>query len=722
MIKIPLRFLRNRKGALAVWMCLISWICHSQTGDTVKILPVDTVKKVIPIREVIVIGSKPSRANNTYNYDLKDIKPLVTVMGETDVLRYIGTLPGVSQGLEGGLGFFVRGSNSSNNRIEMDQVPVYGSAHLFGLFSVFSPDIVENVSFRTGKIPASSGDLLASLTQISTRIPPLDKYKGNFSISPFMLSGALSGPILKDKLSFQIAGRYSLLGAEIKILKSMAKMEGEFYPEVADLYGGLYYKINDKNSLSLSGYYSNDYFRYRFADENQDNTIEENWSNKIFRLSWDSRINPHWQMRIMAYTNGFFSQRGQNNIHVSLNVETPKNDFRLRTLLNETAAQINFNYQKDNLKADIGIQGKLQNIAPASEKFYVGNTGDKQGIHVDETFNSNIASVYGNWEYTFSILTPSIGYRGTFYQTKNYHAWDNNIRLALAIAMSKTTGLELSYDQFSQFHHIVEGLPVGWSLDMIFPADSVFVPEKAQQYYLGGFWTNKQFLLSSGLYYKQMTNLVSYINAINVFGIQYSDRTTEIDSGKGDSYGLEFRAERKGEDWNAALSYTLSKTDRLFDKINNGKKFPFKFDRRHILNLTGQVLTRKRKSSEQHFNLSAAFSSGNHITLPVGMYQGIIPPAWDRMVGPYIPPQMRDNIYNRQLMSDVNGYTLPNYFRIDIGYSFMRTGKRFTKELAFGLFNVLNRQNPYLIFYGENQWKQLSIFPIIPSIKWTLSF
>jgi hypothetical protein len=294
--------------------------------------------------------------------------------------------------------------------------------------------------------------------------------------------------------------------------------------------------------------------------------------------------------------------------------------------------------------------------------------------------------------------------------------------MALTVDISKNTGLELSYDQFSQFHHVVEGLPVGWSLDMIFPADSMASPEKAQQYYMGGLWTNNEFQISSGIYYKQMDNLVSYINAVNIFGIQYSDRTNEVAVGKGDSYGWEFRAERRGEDWNAALSYTLSKTDRLFNEINNGKKFPFKFDRRHILNFTGQALTRKRKSSEQHFNLSASFSSGHYLTLPIGMYEGIIPPAWNRVAGPYIPPQMSDHIYYRQLMSDVNGYTLPYYMRIDLSYSFLHTGKRFTKELVIGLFNVLNRQNPYLIFYDDNQWKQLSIFPIIPSIKWSLNF
>lgn len=692
---------------------------HAQSGDSVKIVPIDTMKRVVSIKEVTVMGTKATRANNTYDYDLKDIKPLVTVLGETDVLRYIGTLPGVSQGMEGGLGFFVRGSNSSNNRIELDQVPVYGVAHLFGLFSTFSPDIVETVNFRSGKIPALSGDLLASLTQISTLIPQIDKYKGNFSVSPFMVDGALSIPVLKDKLSFQIAGRFSLLGTEIKLVKSLTDMEGEFYPEVADLFAKLYYKVNDKNSISIYGYYSNDYYKYRFLDIYQDNTIEENWGNKITRVSWDSKIDSYWQMHVIAYYNSFVSQRRQNYKDEN---DILKNELRLQTLLNEKTAQITFNYQKNSNKINFGLQGKLQNIKPASEKYYVENSSDNDNFSSGESFNSGILSVFGDWENTYSIFTPSIGYRGTFYRMENYNTWDNNIRMALAIKLSKKTGLELSYDQFSQFHHVVEGLPVGWSLDMIFPADGMWDPEKAQQYYLGGLWTNNTFLLSSGIYYKQMDNLVSYINAINIFGIQYSDRANEIAVGKGDSYGWEFRAERKGEDWNAALSYTLSKTDRLFDKINDGKKFPFKFDRRHILNFNGQVLTRKRKSSEQHFNLLTSFSSGHHLTLPVGIYEGIVPPAWDRMTGIYIPPQMKDNVYYRQLMSDVNGYMLPYYLRIDIGYSFLHKGKRFTKELAFGFFNVLNRQNPYLIFYDEDQWKQLSIFPIIPSIKYSLNF
>ncbi|GHT65279.1 TonB-dependent receptor [Bacteroidia bacterium] len=703
---------------IVAFLHLFLFTGNAQNSDTITVFSKDTLKTVGFIKPVTIVGTKPARGNNTYRFDIKDVKPLITVIGETDVLRYIGTLPGVSQGMEGGLGFFVRGSNNSNNRIELDNVPVYGSAHLFGLFSIFPADIVEDVHFRSGKIPASSGDLLASLTQISTITPQTDKYKGNFSISPFMTGGSLSGPILKDRLSFQVAGRFSLLGAELKLAKSIFEMEGEVYPEVADLYAGLHYRINNENSISASGYYSNDYFKYQYVNEYNDNKTEENWGNKIFRLSWDSRINTDWQMNVMAYYNSFLSGRRQQ-YHAD---DEQKNDLRLQTLLNEISAQATINYDKENIKTNFGFQGKSQKIQPASEKFYIGTNGDNNRFNFNDSFTSGIVSVFGDFGYTYKFLTPSVGYRGTFYGMGDYKTWDNNIRLALSVETSKETGLELSYDQFSQFHHIVEGLPVGWSLDMIIPADRMSAPEKAQQYYAGGFWTNKKYLFSFGGYYKQMNNLVSYVNAINLFGVQYSNWTNEIAVGTGESYGMEFHAEKKGEDWNVALSYTLSKTNRLFDEINDGKKFPFKFDRRHIFNFTGQVLTRKRKSGEQHFNISAAFSSGHNMTLPIGMYKGIEPPAWNRMSGVYVPPSERDNIYSRQLMSDINDYTLPYYFRIDAGYSFLHTGKYFTSEFVVGLFNILNRQNPYLVFYDEGQWKQLSIFPIIPSIKYALSF
>jgi len=170
------------------------------------------------------------------------------------------------------------------------------------------------------------------------------------------------------------------------------------------------------------------------------------------------------------------------------------------------------------------------------------------------------------------------------------------------------------------------------------------------------------------------------------------------------------------------LSYTLSKTNRKYAGINGGQAFPFKFDRRHILNLTGQMRVKQGLKSSRHLNFSFAFSSGHRVTIPIGMYKGIEPPFWLQQAASYIPPKEQENALYRQLMSKTNGYTLPCYFRIDIGYNIHKKHKRTATDLDIGIFNILNRKNPYLIFYEDDQWKQLSIFPVIPSVKWRLSF
>lgn len=696
--------------------CLYVFCGHAQSNEN-NFTHQDSIKHHL-LNEVTVMGTTNVRRNNTYSYLLKEVKPLVSVVGETDVLRYIGTLPGVSQGMEGGLGFFVRGSNSGNNRIELDNVPVYGSAHLFGLFSVVPSDVVENVTFRDGKLPASSADFLSSLTSISTIQPNTEKYKGNLSVSPFMAGISLNGPIIKNKLSFQVAGRMSLLRPEIQLVKKITNMEGDVLPEVADLYVKLHYRLNNQNVINMSYYYSNDYFKYHYEDDSNNNSIEENWGNSILRLSWNWKIAEALQLNTMAYYNHFVSGQRQLNIY-----STQQNsDLHLQTLLQEYAVQTALSYQTNNMVITAGLQGKSQQIQPAAENIYVAQKSADNRYSFNPDYFSKMLTEYIDFEYKYKKAIATIGFQSNHYFIENQKISDINLRLAYNIKLFKDGGLEFSYDQLSQFHHVVEGLPVGWSLDLIIPANKLYKPEKAQQYYAGGFWSKNHWSLSAGIYYKNMDNLTSYKNASNIFGVQNTNWMDEVVSGTGESYGLELRAEKKEERWNMNASYTLSKTDRLFADINDGKRFPFKFDRRHILNLTGQVLTRKREYSNQYLNVVFAFSSGHHITLPVGMYEGIEPPYWTSQTGIYIPPKEQENALYRQLMSKTNEYSLPNYLRADISYSFFLIRKRFTHEFNIGIYNVLNRHNPYLIFYDENAWKQLSIFPILPSVKWTLSF
>ncbi|MDR3219720.1 MAG: TonB-dependent receptor plug domain-containing protein [Dysgonamonadaceae bacterium] len=705
----------KRTFSLIFLCCLSSFYVEAQNDRPEQ--PAPDTARIVTLDSVVITGSR-LRRNNTYQYTLNEIKPLVTVLGEQDVLRYIGTLPGVSQGMEGGLGFFVRGSNSGNNRFTLDDVPVYGNTHLFGLFSVFSPDIVENVNFFSGKLPASSGDFLSSLTQISSKNPDTESYHGNFSISPFLVGANLTGDLVKNKLSFQVAGRYSLLSQEIRLLESMLEMEGDIVPEMADLYVKLHYRPHANHTLNASGYYSNDYFKFENSNFSSPN-FAENWGNKIFRLSWNWSLSDSLQLNTMAYYNRFFTVQKQQ----MFNNNVLDKEFRMQTALNEQALHSTLNYQMGNRKVAVGLQSMRREIYPASRKIYTGNrdTESNNVQSVNPPSSAVIITAFGDYEYKYKSVTASAGIRESYYRIHDYHSFDNNIHLALSIELSKKNGLELSYDRFSQFYHVLEGLPVGWNLDLMIPSDKQFQPEKAQQFYVGGFQTIQQFFLSLGAYYKNMKNLASYKNPANIFSIQDNWRD-EVINGKGTSYGLEFRGERSGEDWNASLSYSLSKTDRLFKEINNGEKFPFKFDRRHILNFTGQIRTRQRQNGKQYFSLSSSFSSGHNITVPIAMYMGVEPPFWSWQLSNDLSIKEQENAMYRQLMSDVNGYSLPYYLRIDVGYGFLHTWKYFTSECTIGVFNVLNRQNPYLLFYDEGQWKQLSIFPLIPSIKWSLEF
>ncbi len=197
----------------------------------------------------------------------------------------------------------------------------------------------------------------------------------------------------------------------------------------------------------------------------------------------------------------------------------------------------------------------------------------------------------------------------------------------------------------------------------------------------------------------------------------------EIDSGKGSSSGLEFFIKKKGDLWKWNLSYTLSKTDRTYDEINDGETYPFKFDRRHMFNFDSDFFVLKKENKQQSAYVNCIYTSGHHITLQTGKYLGVTPPYWGQREGStYVPSEMNSQAYYRQLMSTKNGYTMSDYVRLDIGYNFKWQRKKYNQELTFSIFNVLNRKNPYLFYYEDNQWHQLSIFPLVPSVRYSLVF
>lgn len=682
-----------------------------QKRDSLILIHIDTVE---------IWGNKFTRRNSIYRITSKEAKSIVTVLGETDVMRYMGTLPGVSPGMEGGLGYFVRGSNSGNNRTALDNAPVYGNSHLFGLFSIFNSETVESVTFNTGKMPTEYGDFASSLMRVNSAVPGLQQYNSNISVSPFMAGAAVSGPIVRNKLSVQVAARMSLINTEYALIRALFNAETVLDLQVADLYVKLFYNLHARHKLWASSYMSNDYLGYKNEPENSDeegNHIEVNWSNSVQQLVWDWNISDNLQLKTFAYCNRFVSMQRQRFYDYRDNL---RSDLRLRSSLNEWAAQSAVLYSSGNFNLHAGVQAKWQKFRPASEKVIISS---KDNYTFNEPYQSGTFTVFTEARHTIGNFSYSAGLRASLYSTETHSISDYSPRLGLSLLLSPNAGIEISYDRMSQFHHVLEGLPIGWSLDLMVPANENYKPEQTDQLYAGGYLGRKGLLLSGGVFYRKMKNLASYRNAVNIFGVQNSNWMDEITMGDGASYGLELRGEISRKQWNATVSYTLSKSDRVFDDINDGRKFPAKFDRRHVANVNGQITTRVKNNKTQLLNISVAISSGHHITIPVGMYQGVVPPYFDqRNTGYYISQQALENIYYRQMLTPVNGFHMPLYLRADIGYSFIKKRGRTVRDLTIGLFNITNNHNPYLVFYKDGRWQQLSMLPILPSIRWSLSF
>lgn len=668
------------------------------------------------IDDVTVLGRRLKRGNNTFSYKPVQAKNIATLTGEIDVMRYMQILPGVSQGIEGGLGFFVRGGGNGNNRVELDGVPIIAPTHLFGIVSTFPSDIIEKSTFQMGGITVASGDLLSSLLQIESRIPSKNKYKGSFSISPFIVGGALEGYLIKDKLSYQIAGRYSLLRGEYLLYKKSSKLEGDYNPQVYDYYAKLHWSINNKNSLETSIYGSHDSFDLETAksDNNEFENMYMGWENRSYRLQWTFDISQYLQARTIAYKTLF-----ENSQLRKINTkERFASTIWMGGEKEETTFRQQFYYNKKSISALAGIDHAIHKVTPQ-----LHSSTDAKFIKTEKgkTFNYNTTALYTEVQYDKpGAYKAKGGLRYNHYKLKDGVSFQNiEARLHTSLFLAQSIGIEATYDLNTQHHHVLDGLPVGWALNLIVPATKRFGPERSQQLYIGGFAGTRKLYFTIGGYYKSLSNLVSFKSMLNQFGSKNPSWEEDVKQGRGESFGIELWGEYKDDKISLSSAYTLSRTTRQYNEINQDKEFPFKFDRTHNLNIQAQYLLWKRTRSKHKINGAMYLTSGNRASIPIASYVGETLPFWEKGVRS-IPNLEEYHATVRTEMTPKNSFTMPPYFRIDLGYNIEWQRKSYSHELGINIFNVLNRHNPYIIFKDRNQWKQLSIMPLIPSINWRI--
>lgn len=678
-----------------IFICLAHQLSQAQTPQT------DTTSGPgIRIDSSVVSDRLPIfRKPNRYLYTPERAAAIVSVIGEPDVLRQITTLPGVSSGVEGSLGLFVRGGNAGNSRVEYDGVPVYGTSHLLGLFSSFSPDMISVTDFRTGGIEASSGDITSSLMRIKSKSGKLESPSWNLSLSPCMTSIYHETPGKKGKTDYRVAGRFSPLPLIAGIItgsdEEYAKINGLMHDWAATVER----RLNDKNAIKLTGLFSQDRLNVKY---DASGALMQNISG-MAKLDFRSSLSSRTEFEVFGYCT--FSNVFQNQDYYRN--DTTSSSYSMSCNWIETGMKSLVNHK---VSCHLDVEG---------------------GMEVKTFMKALSGAVFADINFRNSKCDVMAGYRQILYHYEGWTTTGFDAHLRVDRTLTKNLGIEVAADRMSQYMHVLEGLPTGWAMNIMSPAGKDFKPEISRQIYAGLFWHKDArlkllgetaFHLNAGGYAREMNGMISYKSSINMFRITEDTWEDEIESGSGRSIGLEVSGSMSSERLSMNIAYTLSRTDREYPSINEGERFPFKFDRPHILNLQSDLTTRKRARGEQHLGIVLSCYSGNLMTVQKSQYLGVKPPYWDTGLSGMYTDKFQDNIYYRMEMSAVNGHRMKTYFRLDVAYTFKFLLERSTHDLTVSVFNVTNRHNPYLIYNDYGTWKQVSIMPVMPSVRWSVRF
>ena len=693
-------------------------------------LNISLANDAILTEEVIVTGERLDKNVSSSNMsqaklEVENIKQLPVILGEVDILKSAQLLPGIQSGGEGSSGLYVRGGGPDQNLILLDEAVVYNAAHLFGFFSVFNADAIKDINIIKGGMPAEYGGRLSSVLDITMKDGNNKKYEAAGGIGLLSSRLTIEGPVQKNKSSFIVSGRRTYIDVLSKpFLNNGNAFSGSGY-YFYDLTTKVNYKISDNDRLYLSGYFGRDVFS--FVNSDNGFAIEIPWGNATGSLRWNHLFND----KLFMNTSLIFS-----DYRFEFNLAQSDFEFKIFSGINDWNTKVDFLYQPNQRHTiKFGTNYTYHEFIPGNAS---GRAGDVEFAQ-DEIFRqySNEGALYFSDDFELSDdIKINAGLRYSSFQHNgdvslfNYIKNDLTLssdnyrhiepRLSLRYKLNTTSSIKAAFTENYQYVHLASTSSVSLPTDLWVPSSSVIKPKFARQYAIGYFKNLNDNMYETSLeaYYKEMTNLIEYREGYLPEDNTNSSGDDSFTFGDGESYGVEVLLKKNKGKTTGWIGYTLSKTTRYFDEVNNGIAFPAKYDRRHDLSVTA---THKLSKS---WVLSGVFvyASGNSITLPTERY----------VIG--------GDIYTQ--FTSRNGFRVDPYHRMDIGatYTPSKKKKKFKSSWNFSIYNVYSRKNPYFIYFaleglddnGENQniqngnvepkAYQVSIFPILPSITWNFNF
>lgn len=700
----------------------------------VNTLNVKLSEKTTTTSEVVVVGSTTreieSSGSGSIQIQMDKVEKLPIILGEKDIMRVVQLLPGVKTGGEASSGLYVRGGSPDQNLILLDGVPIYNASHLFGFFSTFNSDAISGMTLIKGGFPARYGGRASSVLDIRMKEGNMNNYNVEGSVGLIASRILVEGPIVKNKTSFAFSARRTYIDMLYRpFLIALEDIDAGYF--FHDVNAKIQHKINDKHHLYLSGYFGLDRVFVRekpFNSYDSDGTLRQNhnrsgleWGNRIGALRWNYKISPKLFMNTTAtYSRYIFNVGLEDRTDITRpdgSKELELFAFGLNSGINDWGLKTDLTYVPDpNHNIRFGVSETYHTFTPGMSYF----KAQEGSTSIDSTFGSlrQYSHEIGyyiedDWKITEN-LKVNAGIHGSSFFTngKSYHI--PQPRLSANFKLDDKSSVKIGASSMAQYLHLLTNTGIGLPTDLWVPATDKIAPITSYQYSAGYYRElPKNMVVSVEGYYKKLNNLIQYKEGVS-FIAGSSDWQERVTVGQGWAYGGEFFLEKKEGKFTGWIGYTLSWSERQFDELNFGNKFFHRYDQRHDLNV---ALTYDLNETWD-FGLVFVYGTGNAITLPTQNYN--VAPNLPGMFGWWGSPALSN-------FDQMNDYRMPAYHRLDIGANRKKDTNYGHSITSISFYNVYNRMNPFYIYQGWNDagfktLKQVSLFPIIPSISWKFKF
>lgn len=677
---------------------------------------------------IVVRENRITKQSGYDHISIAQIKKVPTVIGESDALRIFTMRPGIQQGTEGSGHLHVRGGSPDQNLILLDDVPLYFTGHLGGIVSVFNTEAIKNIDVYKSGFPASYGGRLSSVIDIRTRDGNMKEWKT--SINPGIISGNImtEGPIIKDKLSLMFTARRGLLDFYTflfyKVVLQLNENAGYIFND-ANI--KLNYIINDKNRLYFSMFNARDKVRYRFIDsyDNESQNEDTPWGTNLFSLRWN-----------YLFSNKLFSNitlsASKYSFSNNLFYENTQNYYKTESGFESKIADKNLNidfcwYANSNHTIKFGSQSSYHQVNAFSENKVNSEDTTYHDIYFSKSKSSIETALYIEDKIELlKKITLNLGLRVNGLFTDNLSYYRVLPRINLNYNIIKDLNLIASYQKNTQALHLLTNSPSGAPNEFWVTATDKIAPQYSEQY-SGGInyqLAKSDIKFSVELYHKTMHNLIEIKEGMYDFNFIANWEENTDGGGTGTAYGIEFLIEKQSGKHSGWIAYTLSKSERQFETQNNGKPFPYKYDRPHYLNLVYVYNINKR----MYLSAAWTYMSGVRMTLAEG-YQRYNLYAKKIDVDRFYWLSDRPD-FQYYKYSGKYDYQLPAVHHLDVSFSIEKQKKKGTAKWTFGVYNIYNRMNPYMIINDDDviegnyrvKMKQLTLFPLIPNFSYSYSF